>query len=702
MNKSFFIGLFLLCTLGLYTTAHSSVILEVHKVGTGKGVITSTPAGLSCGATCVLDFLYLPGTTPTGTATLTVVPDVGSRVSKWSIPGCSGNSCQLVFTNKQSITVTIDRLAGVIPPATISVSPITFSFLAQQNAASPATQILTITTSSSWSIRQVPTWLKVSLLKYNTVQLTAVQTGLAPGNYTGTLILAAPGAADTNIPVALSVVTTPVAPVPFSVDRPLITIAGRQFGQTGTNPAPQTVVVKGVTTFTTAITFPVTTPVPYIRVDAFKGFFNIQALLPGLLPGVYDATIIVSSPGQAAQTVLVSLTVQKAPTLAIHPTSINFIGSNGGPSIRPRIVNIMNGGTGTLGGVSVTMSPTPIAWLGVTSTPSSLLLTANPTGLADGVYTGTLTVSSTTAIIKTITITVTLTVVPPASLVTTGVATVGWDKNPDAVLNVSGPTDGYRLYRSETSGVYPSTPLLEIPHPITMAEIVDSGMVLGPNVYFFRVTAFNTFGESGPSNEVSMTFPGPTSVGVIPPPPPPPPAPTVAWADITLVTTGVVQTRMSGTLAGLPFSVDVTGPILPPQLGAATEVNFFKNFQQTYTNPPAVTNSPGTADAIRIIGPGTYTIVFSAPVTNPILAILSLGGTSTIKLTFVNQPVVLLKTGPGNWGTGTPLVVLNNTVTGKEGNGLIQFPGTMTSLTFTSDLAENWWGFTVGVPIPIP
>jgi hypothetical protein len=177
----------------------------------------------------------------------------------------------------------------------------------------------------------------------------------------------------------------------------------------------------------------------------------------------------------------------------------------------------------------------------------------------------------------------------------------------------------------------------------------------------------------------------------------PPPAPTVAWADLTSST--LVPARVVGTLSGAALVFDSTGPILAPQLGTAGEVNFFKNFPQTYTVSPVVTNSPGTADAIRITGPGTHTITFAQPVTNPIMAILSLGGIGTVNLNFGTQPVVLLKTGPGNWGTGRPLTVLGTVVSGFEGNGLLQFPGTMTTLTFTSDLPENWWGFTIGVPI---
>src|SRR5438034_1277182 len=58
--------------------------LTVSKTGTGSGTITSSPTGITCGATCSASF-------PSGTAvTLTAAPAAGSIFSGWSGGGCSG------------------------------------------------------------------------------------------------------------------------------------------------------------------------------------------------------------------------------------------------------------------------------------------------------------------------------------------------------------------------------------------------------------------------------------------------------------------------------------------------------------------------------------------------------------------------------------------------------------------------------------
>ena len=172
--------------------------------------------------------------------------------------------------------------------------------------------------------------------------------------------------------------------------------------------------------------------------------------------------------------------------------------------------------------------------------------------------------------------------------------------------------------------------------------------------------------------------------------------PSHTWTDWTDGT--VTPAKVNGTVNGVTVTFTSTGPILTPQLGAATDPNYWQAFPATYMGGP-VTNPPTTSDAVRIQGPGTYTITFSQPVTDPVMGILSLGGgLLTVTLDFKTQPVVLLKTGPGFWAVGTPLKVVGNTVVGQEGNGLIQFPGTFTTLTFSSNVLENWWGITVGIP----
>jgi hypothetical protein len=172
------------------------------------------------------------------------------------------------------------------------------------------------------------------------------------------------------------------------------------------------------------------------------------------------------------------------------------------------------------------------------------------------------------------------------------------------------------------------------------------------------------------------------------------------WTDWTVSATVNGVTSVTGKLE--LSNVTVTGPaMLPAQLGVAGEVNFWQSFPSTYSGGP-VLNAPDTSDAVRLQGPGTYTITFSEPVTDPVMGLLSLGGLAMVTLDFGVQPVILLKTGPGAWGVGLPLAVVGNTVIGKEGNGLVQFPGTMTTLIFNADVTENWWGFTIGAPTATP
>jgi hypothetical protein len=78
------------------TFVQSTVTLSVSTTG-GTGTITSSPAGISCGATCAHAFPY-------GTAvTLTATPAVGMEFKGWS-GSCSGMSCTVTLTGPMSVT----------------------------------------------------------------------------------------------------------------------------------------------------------------------------------------------------------------------------------------------------------------------------------------------------------------------------------------------------------------------------------------------------------------------------------------------------------------------------------------------------------------------------------------------------------------------------------------------------------------------
>jgi len=67
-----------------------------------------------------------------------------------------------------------------------------------------------------------------------------------------------------------------------------------------------------------------------------------------------------------------------------------------------------------------------------------------------------------------------------------------------------------------------------------------------------------------------------------------------------------------------------------------------------------------------------------------------------------NEPFSIESGGPSNEYGGSGLSFVQYGVSGAEGNGTIQFLGTFTSISWTNPQFENWYGFTVGDPTPLP
>jgi hypothetical protein len=83
----------------------------VTKGGVGTGTVTSSPAGINCGSTCVAT--YANGTS----VSLTAHAGSRSRFNGWS-GDCSGRgSCVLSMTANHSVRATFGRIAT--PPACV-------------------------------------------------------------------------------------------------------------------------------------------------------------------------------------------------------------------------------------------------------------------------------------------------------------------------------------------------------------------------------------------------------------------------------------------------------------------------------------------------------------------------------------------------------------------------------------------------------
>lgn len=168
----------------------------------------------------------------------------------------------------------------------------------------------------------------------------------------------------------------------------------------------------------------------------------------------------------------------------------------------------------------------------------------------------------------------------------------------------------------------------------------------------------------------------------------------IHWVEST-----VIPARVNGVLNGQAVTFTSTGPMLSAQTGALGEPLYWLNNAATYTGGGSV-NPPVTSDLVRLVGPGVHTLTFAQPVTGLVMAIISMGGAISvgpITFDFGAHPFTLLKTGPGHFGNRTPLTRVNNILTGHESSGLIQFTGTISTVTWTQPVGETWTGFTIGV-----
>ncbi len=86
--------------------------LSVLKQGGGTGTVTSSPAGISCGATCSTTF------TDGTSVTLSATPDSGSTFAGWDGEGCTGTgTCTVVMSQAREVTATFGvEVQEPLPP----------------------------------------------------------------------------------------------------------------------------------------------------------------------------------------------------------------------------------------------------------------------------------------------------------------------------------------------------------------------------------------------------------------------------------------------------------------------------------------------------------------------------------------------------------------------------------------------------------
>ena len=180
-------------------------------------------------------------------------------------------------------------------------------------------------------------------------------------------------------------------------------------------------------------------------------------------------------------------------------------------------------------------------------------------------------------------------------------------------------------------------------------------------------------------------------------------AATIDWTNWTTVNSGSpTGGSASGTAGGI--TVNYSGEVLP-----YPGYNPIWTPTSTWADGTIIANAPPSTTQGFIplqggAGTGTDTITFSAPVTNPVMAIWSLGQTGTLASLQFNDPFTIVAGGPSSQFGGSAITVCSSGVCGLEGNGSIEFLGTFSSISFTTPDPEYWYAFNVGVnaqgPVP--
>jgi hypothetical protein len=171
---------------------------------------------------------------------------------------------------------------------------------------------------------------------------------------------------------------------------------------------------------------------------------------------------------------------------------------------------------------------------------------------------------------------------------------------------------------------------------------------------------------------------------------------TINWVDWTSATSGLPGSA-SGTMNydGGSVGVSYTGEVSWAQTSGGTNW-WTEGTPAPYTGNLVVSNAPPASDIIVVDKGGvTNTITFDTTILNPVMAFVSIGQPSLGVNYNFNTPFNLLSEGQGWWGNGT-WSQSTNTLTGYEAHGVIQFIGSVSSISWTNNPSEYWHGFTIG------
>lgn len=418
-------------TLAVQTTGSSLTITTTSLPNGAVG--TPYSQGLTSSGGCVTPFSPAPvfnvisGSLPPGLTLRLLTSTYGisgtpTSAGTYNFTVGVSDSCGHGASQPLSITITGSTSSGPV----LSATPVSLGFTVVQGATTaPANQsvalaagsqtlgyTMTATTTSGgqWlaptggTTGQLPITLQFGIANFS---------ALAPGIYSGSIVITSQGASNSPLTIPVTLTVTPSQP---SLAVSPLSLAFRVLGG-GAAPQPQGISLGGPAPIGFTAQSATADGGHWLTVSPASGTTPATVAVSvnqnGLAPGGYVGAITLTAPGVAPLSVSVTLLVTAPPMLSVGPTALAFTYQQG--STAPGSQYITVGSTGDSLPFTVQAATTNGGpWLAVSpasaSTPLSISVTVNPANLTPGLYSGQINVVSSGSAAPAAIIPVTLTV----------------------------------------------------------------------------------------------------------------------------------------------------------------------------------------------------------------------------------------------------------------------------------------------------
>jgi uncharacterized protein (TIGR03437 family) len=330
------------------------------------------------------------------------------------------DACDNTASASFSITVTATN-APVLTAAPVSLA-FTQPFM---STTAPASQTISLSGTAGLSYTAALTtnsggnWLvltNASGVTPGTLTVSVANTSqLDPGSYYGTIKVSSPSVAGAlSIPVLLTIVTPGslnISPLSVAVNLPNSGVTtSQQILLFSSGGVPVSYVATANTTSGGA----------WLSVSPSTGTspatLSVNVNAAGLTPGLYNGTISLST-AYGNLTVSVALTVVSTDLLMAAPANLALTADAGGSVVSQTLAISATGAATPVAFASTTLNGT---WLSVSPgsgvTPLTVTVSANPSQLTAGTYTGTVEVQSSAAGVASLMVPVSLTVTTPSAI----------------------------------------------------------------------------------------------------------------------------------------------------------------------------------------------------------------------------------------------------------------------------------------------